>query len=49
MEEAAHLRDVVDDGVSAATPAIVAGAVLAFVVPLTAILMVPVFGIAHFS
>jgi hypothetical protein len=49
MEEAAYLRDVADDGESAATPAIVAGAVLAVVVPLAAILIFLVFGIAHFS
>jgi hypothetical protein len=49
MEEAAHLRDVADDGESAATPAILAGAVFAFVVLLAAILIFLVFGIAHFS
>jgi hypothetical protein len=49
LEEAAHLRKVVDDGESPATLAIVAAAVLAFVVPFAAILIVLVFGIAHFS
>jgi hypothetical protein len=49
VEEAAHLRDVADEGESAATPAIVAGVVLAFVVPLVAIVIFLVFAIAHFS
>lgn len=49
MEEAAHLRDVADDGKSAATPAVVAGAVLVLVVPVAAMLIFLVFGIAHFS
>lgn len=49
MEEAAHLRDVAENGESAATPAIVAGAVLGLVVPLAAILIFLVFGVAHFS
>jgi hypothetical protein len=49
MEEAAHLRDVADDGESAATPAILAGAMFAFVFLLAAILIFLVFGIAHFS
>jgi hypothetical protein len=48
-EEAAHLIEVVDDGESPATLAIVAAAVLAFVVPFAAILIFLVFGIAHFS
>jgi hypothetical protein len=49
LEEAAQLRKVVDDGESPATLAIVVAAVLAFVVPFAAILIVLVFGIAHFS
>jgi hypothetical protein len=49
MEEAAHLRDVAEDGESAATPAIVARAVLGLVVPLATILIFLVFGVAHFS
>jgi hypothetical protein len=49
VEEAAHVRQIADEGESAATPAILAGAVLAFVVPLAAIIMLLAFGIAHFS
>jgi hypothetical protein len=45
--EAAHLRDVAEEGVSPATPAILAGAVLLVVVPLAAILMVLAFEIPH--
>jgi hypothetical protein len=49
VEEAAHLRQVAAQGESPATPAILIAAVLAFVVPLAAILMVLAFGIAHFA
>jgi hypothetical protein len=49
VEEAAHLRQVAAKGESPATPAILIGAVLAFVVPLAAIVMVLAFGIAHFA
>jgi hypothetical protein len=48
-EEAAHLSEVVDKGESPATLAIVAAAVLAFVVLFAAILIVLDFGIARFS
>jgi hypothetical protein len=45
--EAAHLRDVAEEGNSPATPAILAAAVIAVVLPLAAILMVLAFGIPH--
>jgi hypothetical protein len=45
--EAAHLRDVAEEGMSPATPAILAAAVVAVVVPLAAILMVLAFEIPH--
>ena len=48
-EEAAHLREVAATGESTATPAILVGAVLAFVVPLATIIILLAFGIAHFS
>jgi hypothetical protein len=43
-EEAAHLIEVADEGESPATLAIVAAAVLAFVVPFAAILIFLIFG-----
>jgi hypothetical protein len=49
VEEAAHLRDVAEDGESPATPVIVVAAVLVFVVPLVAVLTLLAFGIAHFA
>jgi hypothetical protein len=49
VEEAVHLRHVAEEGESPATPAILVGAVLAFVVPLAAIVILLAFGIAHFS
>lgn len=49
VEEAAHLREVVDEGESPLTPAILAGVLLAFVVPLAAFLIFLVFAIAHFA
>jgi hypothetical protein len=48
-EEAADLLQVAAEGRSPATPAILIGAVLTFVVPLAAIIMVLAFGIAHLS
>jgi hypothetical protein len=45
--EAAHMRDVAEEGTSPATPAILAGAVLVVVVPLAALLMVLAFEIPH--
>jgi cation transport ATPase len=47
--EAAHLREIADKGESPATPAIVAAAVLAFVIPFAATLMVVAFTVAHFA
>jgi len=49
VEEAAHAREVVDEGKSPATPAFIAGAVLALILPLTAILILLDFGIAHLA
>jgi hypothetical protein len=49
VHEVAHLREVADEGESAATPAILAGAALAFVASLAAILILLVFTIAHFA
>jgi hypothetical protein len=49
VEEAAHLRDVAEEGESPATPVIVVAAVLVFVVPLVAALTLLAFGIAHFA
>jgi len=47
--EAAHVRDIANEGESAATPAILVGVVLAFVVPIATLLMLLAFGVAHFS
>jgi len=49
VEEAAHLRDVAEEGKSPATPVIVVAAVLVFVVPLVAVLTLLSFGVAHFA
>jgi hypothetical protein len=49
VEEAAHLRDVAEEGKSPATPVIVVAAVLVFVVPLVAVLTLLAFGVAHFA
>ncbi len=38
--EAVHLRAVADEGASPTTPAILAGAVLAFIIPLAALLRI---------
>jgi hypothetical protein len=46
--EAVHLREIFNEGESAATPAIAAGVVVAIVGPLAAILILLDFGIAHF-
>ena len=48
VEEVEHAREVVNEGESPATPAIIAGAVIAFVVPLAALIMLLALGIAHF-
>jgi len=47
--EAAHLHEIADEGESPATFPIVIGAVLLFVVPLAAALMLLAYGIAHFA
>lgn len=49
VEEVEHLRQVADEGSSPATPAIVAAAVLAFIVPLAATFMLVAFLIWHFA
>jgi hypothetical protein len=49
VEEAAHLREVAEEGESAATFPILAGVVLAFVVPIAATLMLLAFGIWYFA
>jgi hypothetical protein len=48
-QEAAHVREVVDDGESPATPAILVGVVLALIVPIATVLMLLAFGVGHFS
>ena len=47
--EVSHLHQVADEGESAATPAILVGAVLMFVAPIVAIVMLLVFGVADLS
>jgi hypothetical protein len=47
--EAVRVREIADQGESPATPAIVAGAVLAVMLPLAAIIIFLAFGIAHFA
>ena len=49
VEEVEHAREVVDEGESPATPAIIAGAVIAFIVPLAALIIFLALGIAHFA
>ena len=49
VEEVEHAREVVDEGKSPATPAIIAGAVIAFIVPLAALIIFLALGIAHFA
>lgn len=49
VHEAAHLRQIADEGASPATPAILAGVVLAFIVPLVSMLILLDFVIGHFS
>jgi hypothetical protein len=48
-QEAAHVREVAEEGESPATPAILVGLVLAFIVPLATVLMLLAFGVGHFS
>jgi hypothetical protein len=49
VHEAEHVREIADEGDRALTPVILAAAVLAFIVPLAAVLMLLDFGVAHFS
>lgn len=49
VHEAAHMREIADEGDSPATPVLLAGVVLGFVAPLAALLILLAFGIAHFS
>jgi len=49
VHEAEHVREIADEGESPVTPVILAAAVLAFVVPFAAILMLLDFGVSHFS
>jgi hypothetical protein len=49
VEEAEHLREVAEEGESPATPAIIAGLVLAFIVPLAATLILLAFVVSHFA
>ncbi len=48
-EEASHLREVAEEGESAETFPIVAGVVLAFILPLAATLIALAFVVAHFA
>jgi hypothetical protein len=48
-QEAAHVRDIAKEGESPATPAVLVGVVLAFIVPIATVLMLLAFGVAHFS
>ncbi len=47
--EAAHVREIVNEGKSPATPAILVGVILAFIIPLATLLILLAFGVAHFS
>jgi Pyruvate/2-oxoacid:ferredoxin oxidoreductase gamma subunit len=47
--EAAHLRSIAAKGESPATPAILVGFVLVFIVPIAAFLILLAFGVMHFS
>jgi hypothetical protein len=46
--EGAHVREIVNGGESTAAPAILAGVVLGFVVPIATVLMLLTFGVAQF-
>ena len=48
VHEASHLREIADEGESASTPAILAGAVFASVIAIAAIVFVVVYGVVHF-
>ena len=47
--EAVHVLEIAEQGTSPATPAIVAGAMFAVVVPLAAIIIFLAYGIADFA
>ena len=47
-EHGAHVREIVNEGESPATPAILAGVVLGFIVPIATVLMLLAFGVARF-
>jgi hypothetical protein len=49
VEEAEHLREVADEGESPATPAIVAGVVFTFILPLATFLILLAFVVMHFA
>jgi hypothetical protein len=49
VDEAAHVRQVADEGESAATPLILVGVVILCVVPLVAIVILLALGVADFS
>jgi cobalamin biosynthesis protein CobD/CbiB len=49
VKEVAHLRKIANEGESAETPAILAGAALAFVATLATLVFLLVFGIAHLA
>jgi hypothetical protein len=46
-QEAAHVREIAEKGESPATPAILVGLVLSFVVPFATVLMLLAFGAGH--
>jgi hypothetical protein len=48
-QEAAHVREIAEEGESPATPAILVGFVLAFIVPIATVLMLLAFGAGHLS
>ena len=43
------MREIVNEGKSPATPAILVGVILAFIIPLATLLILLAFGVAHFS
>jgi hypothetical protein len=49
VHEVEDAREIADEGASPWTPVILAAAVLAFIVPLAATLMLLDFGVVHFS
>jgi hypothetical protein len=49
VHQADHLREIADEDESPATPVILAGAAIVFVIPLAALVFLLVFGIAHLA